>query len=82
MKTLGKLNGWTDSGTYYSPRSAQGYLKPEAVNMANASVSVEHNLAVFDLTLDIQDILQLSRVLDRLENIQNILEAVRVNPKT
>lgn len=36
MKTLGKLNGWTDSGTYYSPRSAQGYLKPEAVNMANS----------------------------------------------
>jgi ACGX-repeat protein len=33
MKTLSKLNGWANSGEYYSPRSAQGYLNQDAVKM-------------------------------------------------
>ena len=38
------------------------------------------NHAVFDLTFEVRDIIQLSRVLDRLENISNVMEAVRVRP--
>jgi hypothetical protein len=36
MKTLGKLNGWSNSGDYYAPRSAQGYLNHDAVKMASS----------------------------------------------
>jgi hypothetical protein len=36
MKTLSKLNGWSNSGDYYSPRSAQGYLNPNPVNHAGS----------------------------------------------
>jgi (p)ppGpp synthase/HD superfamily hydrolase len=41
---------------------------------------VNRNLAVFDLILEVRDIVQLSRVLDRLENLDNVLEAQRVRP--
>jgi len=37
-------------------------------------------LAIFDLTLEVRDIAELSRVLDRLENLPNVLEAKRVRP--
>ena len=35
MNTLSKLNGWVNSGDYNSPRSAQGYLNQNAVNLAS-----------------------------------------------
>jgi ACGX-repeat protein len=36
MKTLIKLNGWSNSGDYYSLGSAQGYLNPGPANLASS----------------------------------------------
>ncbi len=53
----------------------------EGVNITKVNVDVDRvNQAVFDLTFEVRDIIQLSRVLDRLENISNVMEAVRVKP--
>jgi GTP pyrophosphokinase len=53
----------------------------EGVNITKVNVNVDQiNHAVFDLTFEVRDIIQLSRVLDRLENISNVMEAVRVKP--
>jgi hypothetical protein len=41
---------------------------------------VNNNLAVFDLILEIRDLAELSKILDRLENLPNVLEAQRVRP--
>jgi len=48
--------------------------------MTGVAVGVSKNLATFDLTLEVRDIVELSRVLDRLENLPNVLEAQRVRP--
>lgn len=55
-------------------------IADEGVNMPNVKAETSKNLAVFDLVLEVRDILQLSRILDRLENLPNVLEAVRVKP--
>jgi len=55
-------------------------IADEGVNMTGVSVGVSKNLAVFDLTLEVHDISELSRILDRLENLSNVLEAQRVQP--
>ena len=52
----------------------------EKVNMPAVKVETHRNLAVFDLVLEIYDLPQLSRILDRLENLPNVLEAQRVRP--
>lgn len=36
MNKLSRLNGWAHSGDYYSPVSAQGYLKPNPVNHSSS----------------------------------------------
>jgi (p)ppGpp synthase/HD superfamily hydrolase len=43
-------------------------------------VETHRNVAVFDLVLEVRDLPQLSRILDRLENLPNVLEAQRVRP--
>ena len=55
-------------------------IADEKVNMPKVKVETSKNLAVFDLVLEVRDIIQLSRVLDRLENLPNVLEARRVKP--
>lgn len=55
-------------------------IADEGVNMPSVKVETHRNLAVFDLVLEIKDILQLSRLLDRLENLPNVLEAQRMRP--
>ncbi len=55
-------------------------ISDEGVNMPKVKVDVNHNLAIFDLVLEVKDTLQLSRVLDRLENLPNVMEAQRVKP--
>jgi GTP pyrophosphokinase len=52
----------------------------EGVNMTGINVDVNRNLAILDLTLEVPDIAKLSRVLDRLENLPNVMEAQRVRP--
>ncbi|MCI0521096.1 MAG: ACT domain-containing protein, partial [Chloroflexi bacterium] len=55
-------------------------IADEGINMADVKVDVNRNLAVFDLTLDVRDIAELSRVLDRLENLPNVMQAQRMRP--
>lgn len=55
-------------------------IADEGVNMPSVKVETHRNLAVFDLILEVRDIIQLSRLLDRLENLPNVLEAQRVRP--
>lgn len=61
-------------------KDVSSLIADEGVNMPKVKVEVNRNLAVFDLTLEVRDIVQLSRVLDRLENLDNVLEAQRVRP--
>ncbi len=64
----------------------EGLMKDIAVVIADEGVSIEKvsvkvsertGQAVIDLTLRVRDIAQLSRVLNRLENLPNVLEASR-----
>lgn len=62
-------------------RDVSTIISEEGINMAKVSVDVnKKNLAVFDLTLEVRDLAQLSKVLDRLENLDNVLEAQRAHP--
>jgi GTP diphosphokinase / guanosine-3',5'-bis(diphosphate) 3'-diphosphatase len=56
-------------------------ITDEGINITKINVDVDRvNNAVFDLILEVRDIVQLSRILDRLENISNVMEAKRVRP--
>lgn len=55
-------------------------ITDEGINMAGVNVDISKNMAVFDLMLEVKDIAELSRVLDRLENLPNVMEAIRVRP--
>jgi GTP pyrophosphokinase len=44
-------------------------IADEGINMAEVKVDVSRNMATFDLTLEVKDVAELSRVLDRLENL-------------
>lgn len=56
-------------------------IAEEGVNMAKVKVDVnKKNLAVFELILEVRDLAHLSKVLDRLENLDNVLEARRSHP--
>jgi GTP pyrophosphokinase len=55
-------------------------IADEGVNMPRVKVETSRNMAIFDLVLEVRDIIQLSRVLDRLENLPNVMEARRVRP--
>jgi GTP pyrophosphokinase len=55
-------------------------ISDEGINMSGVKVDVSRNLAMFNMTLLVHDIAELSRVLDRLENLPNVMEAQRVRP--
>ncbi len=61
-------------------RDVSTLIAEEGINMGKVSVDVNNNLAIFDLILEVRDLAQLSKVLDRLENLANVLEAQRVRP--
>jgi guanosine-3',5'-bis(diphosphate) 3'-pyrophosphohydrolase len=61
-------------------RDVSTLIADEGVNMPKVKVETNRNLAIFDLVLEVRDIIQLSRVLDRLENLPNVMEARRVRP--
>lgn len=61
-------------------RDVSTLIADEGVNMPRVKVEVSRHVATFDLVLEVRDILQLSRVLDRLENLPNVMEAQRVRP--
>ncbi len=61
-------------------RDVSTLIADEGVNMPRAKVETSRNLAVFDIELEVRDIIQLSRLLDRLENLPNVMEARRIRP--
>lgn len=61
-------------------RDVSTLIADEGVNMPRVKVEVSRHVAIFDLVLEVRDILQLSRLLDRLENLPNVMEAQRVRP--
>ena len=61
-------------------RDISTLIAEEGINMGNVRVDVNNNLAIFEMVLEVRDLAQLSKVLDRLENLANVLEARRVRP--
>jgi guanosine-3',5'-bis(diphosphate) 3'-pyrophosphohydrolase len=55
-------------------------LNNDNINLLDVAVKVTHNLAAINLVLEVGDIAQLSRVLTRIENLPNVLEAHRMHP--
>jgi len=53
-------------------------LNEENVNMVDVQVRINKNLADFRIVIEVKDISQLSRMLARIENLPNVLEAQRV----
>lgn len=55
-------------------------LADENININNVSVNVNRSIAVLYLIIEVQDLTQLSRILTRIENLPNVMEAHRTNP--
>lgn len=55
-------------------------LQSEGVNIANVSVNFNRSLADLRLVVEVRTLEQLSRVLTRMENLPNVLEAQRTKP--
>ncbi|MGD0750894.1 MAG: bifunctional (p)ppGpp synthetase/guanosine-3',5'-bis(diphosphate) 3'-pyrophosphohydrolase [Anaerolineales bacterium] len=53
-------------------------LNSENVNMVDVNVHMTKNLADMRIVIEVKDISQLSRILARIENVPNVLEAQRV----
>ena len=45
--------------------------------MSNVNISTRHNIATFELTMEIRDLKQLARILAKIEHLPNVVEAVR-----
>jgi len=61
-------------------RDVSTLMSNEGINMSSMNVSTKNSLATFDLVMGVTDISQLSRILNRLEALPNVLEARRVRP--
>jgi guanosine-3',5'-bis(diphosphate) 3'-pyrophosphohydrolase len=61
-------------------RDVSTLVANEGINMSSVNVSTKNSLAIFDLVMQITDVTQLSRVLNRLEALPNVLEARRLRP--
>ena len=55
-------------------------LNNEGINLLDINLKVTHNLAAINLIVEVGDINQLSRVLSRMENLPNVMEARRQKP--
>ncbi len=55
-------------------------LSNDGINLIDAKVRVTKGIAAIDLKIEVSDIKELSRLLTRIENIPNVLEAQRNNP--
>jgi len=61
-------------------RDVSTLISDEGISIPNVKVETNRNMAIFELVLEVRDILQLSKILDRLENLPNVMEARRVRP--
>ncbi len=55
-----------------------GILNNEGINLININLKVTHNLAALNFVIEVKDLEQLSRVLTRIENLPNVMEAHRM----
>ena len=55
-------------------------LDSENINIVDINVNVNRTLAVINLVVEVKNLSQLSRILTRIENLPNVLEAHRTNP--
>jgi GTP pyrophosphokinase len=55
-------------------------LNTEGINIADVNVKTNQNLADIKLVIEVRDIEQLSRILTRIENLPNVMEAHRTKP--
>jgi GTP pyrophosphokinase len=55
-------------------------LNNENVNLLDIDVKVTHNLASINMIIEVGDVAQLSRILTRIENLPNVMEAHRLKP--
>jgi GTP pyrophosphokinase len=61
-------------------RDVSTLVTNEGISMSSVHVTTKNSLAIFDLEMGITDISQLSRVLNRLEALPNVVEARRMRP--
>jgi GTP diphosphokinase / guanosine-3',5'-bis(diphosphate) 3'-diphosphatase len=61
-------------------RDISTLVSEEGINMGQVKAVVNHNIAVFDLILEVREIDNLTRVLTRLEALPNVLQVHRVRP--
>jgi len=61
-------------------RDVSTLVANEGISMSSIHVSTKSSLAIFDLVMGVTDLTQLSRVLNRLEALPNVLEARRLQP--
>ncbi len=55
-------------------------LSGEGINIADVSVNVNRSLADLSIVVEVKDLDQLSRILTRIENLPNVMEAHRTKP--
>ncbi len=55
-------------------------LSGEGINIADVSVNVNRSLADLNIIVEVKDLDQLSRILTRIENLPNVMEAHRTKP--
>ena len=55
-------------------------LSDENININNVSVNVNRSIADLRLVIEVKDLTQLSRILTRIENLPNVMEAIRTRP--
>jgi GTP pyrophosphokinase len=61
-------------------RDVSTLVANEGISMSSILVSTKNSLAIFDLVMQVTDVTQLSRVLNRIEALPNVLEARRLRP--
>ncbi len=57
-----------------------GVLSGETARLINFSMTSRHHIVKVNMVLEVPDITALSRILARLENLPNVIEAIRVSP--
>ncbi len=58
-------------------RDISTVIADEQVNMSEVNVKTKHNIATLYLTMELADMQQLTRILTRLENVDQVVEARR-----
>jgi RelA/SpoT family (p)ppGpp synthetase len=58
-------------------RDIGAVIADENINMSNVNISTRQNIATFELTMEIQDLKQLARILAKIERLPNVVEAFR-----